>query len=267
MTCSLIITTYNWPEALEQTLKSVLKQTHIPDEIIIADDGSGEDTRVAIERFSTENLQLHIIHSWQEDEGFRASTSRNKAIAKSKCEYIILADGDMILDKNFISDHLKFTQAGYFTQGSRVLVDETKTKEILDGKAFKSSWFSCGISNRKNAIHSCLLSKIFSNGSQSLKGIKTCNFAFFRQDCINVNGFNEDFVGWGREDSEFAIRLLNAKVKRQNLRFNAVAFHLYHKENSRKMLEKNDQILKDSIDKKLTWCANGIDKYLGQTFL
>ncbi|MDX1809434.1 MAG: glycosyltransferase family 2 protein [Sulfurospirillaceae bacterium] len=265
MTCSLIITTYNWPDALEQTLKSVLRQTHIPDEVIIADDGSTDATKALIEKFSLENPQLNIIHSWQEDEGFRASASRNKAIARSHCKYIVLVDGDMILEQNFISDHLKFAKDGYFTQGSRVLVKEAKTKEIFDGKVLKNSWLSCGISNRKNAIHSNVLSKIFSKKSQSLRGIKTCNFAFFREDCIRVNGFNEDFIGWGREDSEFAIRLLNSGIQRQNLRFNAVAFHLYHKENSRKMLEKNDEILQESVDKKLMWCQNGIDKYLAQT--
>lgn len=262
MTCSLIITTYNWPEALEQTLQSILKQTQIPDEVIIADDGSRDETRSLIQNFSKNNPSLNLIHSWQEDDGFRASASRNKAIAKSTSDYIILIDGDMVLEENFIDDHLRFAKKGYFTQGSRVLIKNEKTQNLFKTKSCHISFATNGISNRKNAIHSTLLSKIFSHSSEDLRGIKTCNFAFFRQACINVNGFNEDFIGWGREDSEFAIRLINSGIKRQNIRFNAIAFHLYHKENSRKMLEKNDKILQDSIDKKLTWCQNGIDKYL-----
>ena len=264
MTVALIITTYNWPEALELTLQSVLTQTRIPDEIIIADDGSDDETRSLIQNFSKTNPSLNFIHSWQEDEGFRASSSRNKAIAKSNSEYIILIDGDILLEKKFICEHLKFAKKGYFTQGSRVLIENTKTQNLFKTKETHISYITRGIANRKNAIHSSFLSAIFSHISKSLKGIKTCNFAFFRQDCININGFNEDFIGWGREDSGVAIRLTNSGIKRQNLRFNAIAFHLYHKENSREMLKKNDEIMQNSIDKQLIWCNNGINKYLSK---
>ena len=116
-----------------------------------------------------------------------------------------------------------------------------------------------GLKNRKNCIHSKLLARIFSNKKNHLRSIKSCNMAFYRKDCLHVNGFNNDFEGWGREDSEFVARLINSGVKRKNIRFNAIQFHLWHNENSRKLLEKNDAILNESINNLTQWCENGIN--------
>lgn len=261
MTCSLIITTYNWKNALELVLLSALNQSILPDEIIIADDGSNTDTKELIHKFA-QTSQIPIFHSWQEDDGFRAAMSRNKAIAKASGKYIILTDGDMILHHNFIKDHLCNAKQNCFIQGSRVLLSTNKSQSIMSQKKISFHIFEYGISNRKNMIHSNILSKLFSYQSKTLTGIKTCNMSFFKSDCLKVNGFNEDFIGWGREDSEFVVRLLNSGIKRKNIKFNCVAFHLWHNENDRASLPQNDTILRNTIEKKLVWYENGIDKHL-----
>ena len=261
MRVSLIITTYNRPDALSIVLESVKKQTRLPDEIIIADDGSNELTKNCITEFNNNSL-LKVIHSWQEDRGFRAAKSRNKAIAKSSYEYIILVDGDVILHEKFIEDHLHHAEEGFFVQGSRVLLNEAKTKKIINNQNKNISLFSRGLTNRKNSIYSVFLSKIFLSRKNTLNGIKTCNSAFYKSDCIKVNGFNNDIEGWGREDSEFVARLLNNGINRKNVRFNIIQFHLWHKESSREALIKNDLTLEKAINRELKWCDNGINQYL-----
>ena len=241
MTCSLIVTTYNWKEALELVIISALAQSELPQEIIIADDGSRDDTKELIESLAVAS-KIPIIHSWQEDDDFRAAQSRNKAIAKASGEYIILIDGDMILHRDFIKDHKEFAQTGSFVQGSRVLLGKKRTAKLLDSKELTISYFDEDIKNRKNNIRSNFLSTLFSRQSSKLSGIKTCNMAFYKTDCMQINGFNDDFVGWGREDSEFVVRLMNSGIKRRNLKFKAVAYHIWHNENSRKSLDANDQM-------------------------
>lgn len=266
MRVSLIITTYNWSEALELSILSALTQTRLPDEIIIADDGSTSQTAQVIEKIRAE-ASTPIIHSWQEDDGFRAAMSRNRAIARSSGEYIIMIDGDMVLDPHFIADHLASAQEGYFVQGGRILLSASRTKRMLQEKNISIRWYHQGVSNRKNGIRSPLLSALFSIQYPSLKGIKTCNFALFRSDILKVNGFDNAFVGWGREDSEFANRLLCAGVKRFNLKFAAAAYHLYHSENTRSALPENDLRLYRSISEKQTWCENGIKLFLNKESL
>ena len=109
---SLIVTTYNWPEALEICLNSILSQTVIPKEIIIADDGSKQETADLVQKIKESNPNIEIIHSWQKDDGFRLSMSRNKAIRKAKGKYVIIIDGDLILERHFIQDHIENMEIG-----------------------------------------------------------------------------------------------------------------------------------------------------------
>lgn len=259
MRVSLIITTFNRKEALELVLLSAFAQANLPDEIIVADDGSETDTAQLI--CSLQPLSpVPLRHSWQEHRGFRASRSRNLAINQSSGDYIILIDGDMVLSPMFTGDHRQAARKKQFVQGSRVILSASKTRAMLAAKKIAISFFATGIENRKNSIHSPLLSLLFSGESTSLTGIRTCNFAFWKSDAIEVNGFNEDFVGWGREDSEFAARLMNFGVHRKNLRFRANAYHLFHSLQPRVALPKNDAILENTISKRLAWCDNGLIK-------
>jgi glycosyltransferase involved in cell wall biosynthesis len=261
MRLSLIITTYNRPESLELVLRSIECQTITPEEVIIADDGSTPETKALVSRFQQDS-ELSIIYSWQEDKGFRAAKSRNKAIAKSNTNYIVLIDGDMILHPRFIEDHISDSKSGYFVQGSRVLLTQNKTKRVLDQQKINFSFFSIGLLNRKNAFYSNSLSTLMSRDKNFLGGIKSCNMAFFKQDCIDVNGFNNDFKGWGREDSEFIVRLLNSGIRRKSLHFNAIQYHLWHNENKNTLLNRNDAMLQHALFNHLRWCDNGIDRYL-----
>ena len=258
MKLTLIITTYNWPESLLLVIESIKRQTILPDEVIIADDGSAKETKDLISNFNKE-FDLNIIHLWQEDIGFRAARSRNNAIVKSYGDYIILIDGDTILHNNFVKDHIDNAEYGFFVQGTRALLSEKQTKKALAEKTVNFPFFSSGLKNRKNSIHSKFLSAMFSSKKNHLLGIKSCNMAFYKKDCLNINGFNNEFEGWGREDSEFVVRLINSGIKRKNVRFNAIQFHLWHNENSRLSLKRNDAILDNAIKKGIQWCENGIN--------
>ena len=258
---SLIITTYNWKKALRLSLASALDQTRLPDQIIVADDGSSDGTAEMVKEITAKS-RVPLFYSWQEDKGFRAARSRNKAIAKAIGDYIIMIDGDIILAENFVEDHLGFARKNSFVQGSRALLNDRKTATLLAAGSIDVSIFDPGVENRKNCLRSALLASLFSWESDKTTGIRTCNFAFWREDSETVNGFNEDFVGWGREDSEFAIRLMNSGVKRRNLRFKGLAYHLYHRPNSRESLAINDTILEHALAKKTTWCEKGLAHHL-----
>jgi glycosyltransferase involved in cell wall biosynthesis len=254
---ALIITTYNWQQALSLSLNSALKQNILPDEIVIADDGSTPETKEIVAEFSKKS-DVKIIHSWQEDKGFRAAKSRNLAIKKTSADYIVCVDGDMILDKNFVKEHINAAEKGCYIQGSRVLLGQSLTEQILRTMRFGvPSLFSNQVKNNENSIQNVFLSKILSiKKSQKLKGIKSCNFSFFKNDFFKVNGFNEDFITWGREDSEFIARLYNIGIRRKNLKFGGIQYHLHHHEGHRN--SKNDALLQKTIDKKMKWCENGV---------
>lgn len=259
MKVTLLITTYNWKEALALVLRSVKSQTVMPDEVIVADDGSREDTKELVVELA-KNYPTKLLHSWQEDKGFRAAKSRNKAIFKSSTDYIIMIDGDIMLHPNFIKNHIDAAQKGYFVQGGRVSLTEENTKRQFKNFSLPNI-FSSGVKNRKNTIENRFLSKLFTRTWNSDKSTRTCNFAAWKTDLMKVNGFNEAFEGWGREDSELVIRMLNFGLSRRYLKFSAVGYHLYHQENERASLANNDLLLAKTVSENLVWCEDGLDRY------
>ncbi len=260
---SLIITTYNWPEALEVCLNSVVNQTVLPKEIIIADDGSKQETIELIKSFQQSYPQISIVHSWQEDKGFRAGESRNKAILKATGEYIIIIDGDLLLERHFVQDHIENMEKGCFIQGSRVITSENKKNQILNGELpeLPVSLFDKELKNKLNMIRNKFLSKLIKNKTFGLKGIRSCNMSFFKEDLLKVNGFEEEIQGWGREDSELAVRLFNQGIKKKKIKFSALTYHLYHKENDRSQLEENTKYLENAIKNKKLKAIKGLDRY------
>ena len=266
MKTTLIITTYNWTAALKTVLLSVLTQQHLPDEIIIADDGSTEETAILIALLRPQ-FSIPIIHSWQEDIGFRLSRSRNKAIALASHDYIILIDGDMVLDKYFIADHLKIAQPGYFVTGKRVKLGYPLSEQLLQTHKTTSkplSFFSQGITRGRELSIRCLWlhKKLSMKSPDSITGIHGCNMAFWRQDAIDINGFNAEFEGWGPEDQEFAQRLINLGRRRKTAKFYAVAYHLAHQENCRKNLGRNEKRLKHIQMSKSIACTLGLNEFV-----
>ncbi|MCP1659571.1 glycosyltransferase family 2 protein [Neisseria perflava] len=263
LTVSLIITTYNRPDALDLVLKSALAQTRLPDEIIIADDGSTQETAEVVD-FIKRRTGVPIKHTWRPDDGFRAAEARNRALAAASCDYIIMIDGDMLLDPSFVADHIKMALKGRLIQGSRVMLTPQRTQDILDaGELPRLSVFDSGIEKRASTLRCrCLSALVGHKGSQNHKGIKTCNMGFFRADALAVNGFDNEFVGWGREDSEFVARCYHNGMKRHNLKFAGIACHLYHRESERDALPQNDARLQGTLNTRKIRCDNGVDAFL-----
>lgn len=254
---SLIITTYNWPVALEAVLKSVMRQKVSPNEVLIADDGSANETKDLVRAYQSK-LSCPLKHIWQEDKGFRLARIRNKAISASVSDYIVMVDGDMILSSLFIQDHRSAAKKGRFVQGCRAIMDGALSERVRKVGRYPSL-FSRGLKNRKNALRSDYLSNLFSKEKNNIHSTRGCNMSFWKEDLELTNGFNEAFEGWGREDSEFCIRMLNLGRRRWYLRFNAVGFHQFHNEAKREMLEKNEKILQESIEINKTRCELGLE--------
>jgi len=91
--------------------------------------------------------------------------------------------------------------------------------------------------------------------------MRGCNMAFWREDLLKVNGYNEGFTGWGREDNEVAVRLINSGINKRVIKFGAVVFHIFHPEKSREGLDRNDDMLQDAIKNKRVYCEVGLNQY------
>jgi glycosyltransferase involved in cell wall biosynthesis len=260
---ALVISTYERPDALAAVLDSVARQRAAPDEIVIADDGSGAATREVIAGFARRSA-VPVRTVFQEHQGFRLTRLRNLAIATATADYLVFIDGDMLLHEAFIADHRRQARPGHFVQGVRIRADGALTAKLIAEPTLPVGFATAGLGSLRRVY--LLRSRRLAEGMRRLANrfiaIKGCNQAFWRHDLVRVNGFNEAIEGWGPEDKELCARLANAGVERYTLLFGGAAIHLHHAPASRAALPANLAILADSRRERRTWCDRGLDSHL-----
>ncbi|MBU3622136.1 glycosyltransferase family 2 protein [Polynucleobacter sp. AP-Latsch-80-C2] len=233
---SVLLATYNWPQALKLCLESLATQTDTDFEIIIADDGSTSETKNLIEHIKqTHPISIH--HLWQEDQGFRKTAILNQAIAAAHGDYLVFLDGDCIVQPDFVARHRALSQKGYLVSGSRVLLDESLTTQLLTWpswsfKRFAEKLLSYRLSGGINKYWPLKIK--LGNGSWRdyqkfvWRRIKGCNMACWKADAEAIHGFDESMTGWGHEDADFVFRLQRHHIKRKSGSWSTEVLHLFH---------------------------------------
>ncbi len=245
---SLIISTYNWPEALDRVLSSVVDQQSPPVQVIIADDGSDERTQAVIERWRS-TLTMPLLHAWRPDDGFRAGEARNRAAALATGRLLVFVDGDCLLRPQTLAAHQRLAEDGWTVAGNRILLSQSLTNATLAGSVNPLTWGPLDWLRARLAKQVNRLLPVLTLPGQAWRRrrrddwllFRTCNVGVWRQDFERVNGFDERLNGWGFEDSDLAIRLNNAGIGIKSGRFATGVLHLWHRENARDQAERNRQ--------------------------
>lgn len=270
MRIALIITTYNRPDALAAVLEGCLIQTDRDFEVIIADDGSTQDTADLIAAYQA-RAPFTIKHVWQEDAGFRAAAIRNRALAATDADYIVFADGDCVPPAGFVASHRRLSERGWFLSGNRLMLTQAFSEQVLRDKLPIHLWRLCDwLQARRRGQIGRLLPLLRLPVPEWLRkqmprrwqGAKTCNLSAWREDLLRVNGLDESYTGWGLEDSDLVIRLLRAGIYNKSARFAVPVFHLWHRENDRSNLLENRQRLQEVLRATHTRALQGVDQYL-----
>lgn len=263
---SIIITTYNRPDALALVLEALCTQTDQHFEVILADDGSDDRTARLLQ---LADYPIPITHVWQEDLGFRAAKIRNKAAAKSQGDYLVFMDGDCVPMPTFVARHRQLAERGWFVAGNRVLLSEDYTDEVISEHRpiYLMTQKALRIARRQGAINrytptlSLPLGPIRKWQNRSWEGVKTCNLGLWRSDFVAVNGFDETYEGWGYEDSDLVIRLLRSGIHRKLGRYAIPVLHLWHPENDRSHEAENRAKLAAIESADHVAAALGLDQY------
>ena len=270
MKTTVIVTTYNRPDALAVVLEGYCGQSDHDFGIVVADDGSKEETAEVVREFAR-RAPFSLTHIWQEDRGFRAAAIRNRAVASTSADYVIFTDGDCVPSRHFVQVHKQLAEPGYFLGSNRVLLSPGLTSRVLhqrlpihawNGMDWVLSW-ACREVNRVLPLMQLPNGPFRKWTPRRWKGIKTCNFSAWRTDLIHVNGLDESYEGWGLEDSDLVIRLLHAGVKHKNARMAATVFHLWHPEQDRMRLPANQKRLDDLLRSTTVRAAIGLDQASG----
>ncbi|NGZ59773.1 MAG: glycosyl transferase family 2 [Nitrospira sp. LK265] len=268
MKTAVIVTTYNRPDALAAVLEGYCGQSDRNFVLVVADDGSKEETAEVVQQYAR-RAPFPLMHVWQEDRGFRAAAIRNHAISSVDVDYVIFTDGDCVPPRHFVRVHKKLAEPGYFLGSNRVLLSARLTNRVVHERLPIHVWSGIDwirIWFRREINRVLPLMKLPDGPFRKWtpvrwQGIKTCNLSMWWTDLIRVNGLDESYEGWGLEDSDLIIRLLHAGVKHKNARMAATVFHLWHPEQDRRHLPKNQKRLNDLLQSTTVRAAVGLDQY------
>lgn len=240
MRTAFVVLTYNRPDALLAVLHALAPQCHATDTVVIADDGSRPEHVDAVRR-GLPPFACPVRHVWHPDVGFTAARARNLGAAHAGADYIVFMDGDCVPTPHFTAAHARLAQPGHFVNGSRVLLGERLTAEVIEGRTDLArlsavQWLRLRWRGDVNKLTHLLCWTAAPGRVQTgfaWTGIRSCNFGVWYRDFEAVNGFDETFSGWGHEDADLVLRLHRHGLRRKNGHLATEVFHLWHRENSR----------------------------------
>jgi len=251
---SVILTTYDREDALAAVLRSLSRQSDRQFEVVVADDGSGSATRDVLEAWR-KRLAVTLSHVWHEHRDFRAGEIRNRAILASRGTYCVFLDGDCLVRPDFIATHRHLAERGWFVTGNRALLSAELTAMVLREDIAVETWgtlewivqrMRAGV-NRLGPVLRLPLGPLRRLRPQAWRDARSCNLAVWRTDLDRVDGFDANFSGWGREDSDLLVRLLRTGIRRKDGAFATGVVHLWHAEADRSRLEDNQRKLDEVI--------------------
>ncbi len=270
MKTSIIISTYNSPESLRKCLLSLRVQTRQPDEIIIADDGSGDETRRVVESFESDYPWLR--HVWHEDRGWSKPVILNLALAQVTSDYVIFCDGDCILRADFVERHCRHARPRCFISSSPVEVPSPIHTRFHDEDIVTNRVFQFDFLEEYGGIRAKFRRRLHPGRWESLLNLATYRHCVFHgsnasawlSDILIVNGFDETFE-YGSDDRELGARLRNAGVGSKWLKYSLCQLHLGHpKAYERRQLQENRKRLRRLFFSGTARIESGIDNAIAR---
>lgn len=266
---SIVVSTYNQPDWLRKVLAGYAAQRTRDFELVVADDGSREDTREMLEALAP-TLPFALQHVWHPDDGFRKCAILNRAIERAQADYLVFSDGDCIPRADFVATHLAAREPGRFLSGGyyklpRTVSDAIGAADIASGRAFDPDWLVAAGTPRDHKLWKLSarggLATLLNALTPARASWNGHNASGWRRDLEAVNGFDER-MQYGGEDRELGERLEHAGIRGKRVRYQAIVIHLDHERGYVKpeMIERNRAIRAETRRRRATWTEHGLIK-------
>ena len=267
---SVVVAIYNDLEALDLVLKSLLSQSHLPDEIIVAEDAEHSHIKEYIEQLNNNK----VIHLTQNDDGWRKERALNNAIKASSADYLIFIDGDCVPYHTFVQSHLQLSKTNTVLCGRRTGPGPKFSARLRQGelsvddfqKDYLKNYFALikdEISHYDEGLYfspESFIFKLIHRYGRKNSHILGCNWSCFKKDLEKINGFDEDFVlPTAGEDTDIERRMRHFGIEMRSCRNAANVVHLYHKKIFNPDISKQTKALMET-KKDIFVCKNGLLK-------
>ena len=264
---SIMLSTFRMLKELEMVLESLARQTYKNFEVILCEDDESSETAALLRKFLERYPSLKIKHVFQKNSGFRKCRILNQGIVKAEGQLLVFLDGDCVVHPHFVEDNVSHYSPGYYLAGRRIDLGEEFTKKVglssireglFDG--LNLQWILSRFQNQSDKLHRTIrvnhdgLRRLFN--LDRVTDLKGCNFSVSKIDLLAINGFDESYEGYGREDTDVELRLQNLGLKIRSLRGVAIQFHLWHPR--REFTAQNDSLLESVKKEKRVLALKGL---------
>lgn len=233
---SIIVTTYQWPEALHAVLRGLAEQSDPDFDIVVADDGSGPPTAACIARWK-ERFGDRLTHVRQEDEGPRMARVRNLGALASSGEFLVFLDGDCIPRWHFVAALRRAALPRWFLAGKRVQLSPSFSARVLERRTALGRWSTVALLLRPWRLDRWL--DLTPRDRRRPWRPNLPDFApegnaygfllgAWRRDLVAVNGFDMRYVGFGEQDVDLAVRLRRLGLRCGFAGPRSTLLHLWH---------------------------------------
>ena len=227
----VLISTYQRPHHLRRSLLSLALQQGLAGrmEVVVTDDGSPDTSRPVVEAFAR-SVDFPVRFTTHPHDGFRLARCRNEGIAVSKAPYLLISDGDCVFPPDHLRWHLAFRRAGQVVAGDCLWLDQRAAERVTED-VIRSGTYRALVSAQarrrltQKTFHAFWYHLLRLSMYPRLTG---SNIGVWRSDLEKINGFDENFVGWGLEDRDLQLRLSRLGLRVRSILSRTVAYHLWH---------------------------------------
>ena len=271
MKISVIVPVYNRLEHLRALFLCLLKQKKQPDELIITDDGSSQKVLDFIGDLIPK-AQFKVKHIYQEDKGFRKTRALNNGVRNSIGDLLIFCDQDLIFGEEYIETIAKNMKNDIFLMGrAHTLKREEKDfaleniEKINSYEKIVKNLPDSYIPTIKKMLNEDKRRRLLKTFKLAKRGIKLVglSYALMKNAYIKVNGYDENYIGWGQEDDDFGNRLTVAGINGKELVTENIQLHLWHYSDPTKVHSSNEEYYykrkEEIFSKKDFYCKNGYE--------
>jgi glycosyltransferase involved in cell wall biosynthesis len=228
---AVIVSTYERPGHLRRALLSIAAQRDVAGkiEVVVTDDGSTDETPEVVETFSRQ-VDFPLRLTTHPHDGFRVAVCRNEGVAASTAPYLLFTDGDCLLPPEHLAAHLALRRPGFVVAGDCYRLDRSTSGRIGEADVRSGRYLQwIPRSEQRRIANKARRAWLYGLLRHPMRPRLTgCNFALWRQDFERINGFDENYVGWGLEDTDLQLRLGRLGLRFKSILHKTAVCHLWH---------------------------------------